>query len=358
MSADAPATEFREAPARQRIIDTDVHEMLVSSADLLPYLDEPWQRYIRSGFTSPYWFSYAYPVDGGFARVDAKPETGPAGSDYEQMRKQHLDLYDIDRAVLTSLFFPTDSRVQYEFGNALATAYNDWLVETWLNKDERFLGSICVNANDPVAAAREIDRMAAHPQFVQVLLPANDKGYGETQYDPIFAAANRNGVVVSFHPSSRAETAIGSPPYLMERRTLAVPQQFMCQVVSIVSHGVFERYPELRVAVIEGGWTWLPFVMRQFDQNYRSLRIEVPWLKRMPSDVIREHIRFSTQPLVELTSKQFLGLVDDIGSEDMLMFSSDYPHWDFDSPDTALPAMPDDLRNKIMYENARTLYGL
>ena len=123
------AIELRDASVREPLIDTDVHEMLVSSRDLLPYLDEPWQRYIRSGFTAPYWFSYAYPVDGGFARVDAKTDVGPAGSDYELMRDQHLDLFDIDRAVLTSLFFPTDSRVQYEFGRALASAYNDWLVD-------------------------------------------------------------------------------------------------------------------------------------------------------------------------------------------------------------------------------------
>ena len=59
------------------MIDTDVHEMLVSSRDLLPYLDEPWQRYIRSGFTAPYWFSYAYPVDGASRASTRRPTSGP-----------------------------------------------------------------------------------------------------------------------------------------------------------------------------------------------------------------------------------------------------------------------------------------
>jgi uncharacterized protein len=83
----------------------------------------------------------------------------------------------------------------------------------------------------------------------------------------------------------------------------------------------------------------------------------VPWVKRMPSDIVREQIRFATQPVEEFTWEQFSQLIDQMGSDELLCFSTDYPHWDFDSPLEALPTdMPDDLKRKIFSENARAIY--
>lgn len=350
--------EVASAPEATPIIDTDVHEMVPSASALLPHLDEAWHRNITAGWTAPYFFSYAYPHEAGFARADSQPAGGaPAGSDFELLREQLLDRYEMKVAVLTSLFYPGDSSVQYEFGSALARAYNDWLAENWLDKDERLRGSICVNANDPIGAAAEIDRVAAHPKLVQVMLGPRRDGYGEPRYAPIFEAAVRNGLPVAIHPSSNAPTAFGYPPYLVEWRAMGTVQHGMSQVSSIIFSGLCERHPTLRISMLESGWTWLPFAMGRFDENYRILRSEVPWLKRMPSEYIYEHFRFSTQPLEEMSTKRFLSFVDQIGSEDLLMFSSDYPHMDADDPVRAFPRMPEGLRHKILYENARNWYG-
>ena len=86
------------------------------------------------------------------------------------MREQLLDAFDIEAAILTSLFFVGDMRVQKEFGNAIATAYNEWVFEKWLSAEPRLRGSIAVNATDPPAAAAEIDRVAQRPGYVQVIL--------------------------------------------------------------------------------------------------------------------------------------------------------------------------------------------
>ncbi len=167
--------------------------MPVSAHALLPYLDEGWHRLINAGWTQPYFFSYAYPHESGFARADAQPGDGsPAGSDFALLREQLLDRYDITVAILTALFFPSDSHVQYEFATALAAAYNDWVAESWLTKDARLRGSVCVNVNDPESAAAEIDRVAGRPGILQVMLPPLREGYGQKRYDPIFAAAARH----------------------------------------------------------------------------------------------------------------------------------------------------------------------
>jgi predicted TIM-barrel fold metal-dependent hydrolase len=344
---------------RQAVIDTDVHEMLASARDLLPHLGTQWHQYIEGGWAYPFFFSYGYPTAAGFARADAVPEVGPAGSDLELMREQLLDPYAVEAAILTSLFFPADMRVQREFGNALAHAYNDWLYENWLSQDSRLRGSICVNAGDPKAAAAEIDRVAQRPGYVQVILGPMDTGYGEDRFDPILEAAARNALHIGIHPSARALASTGYPEYLSEWRALGPAQHHQCQLVSLVYHGAFERYPSLRVTLIEGGWTWLPHILWRMDENYKALRSELPWLKKAPSEYVHEHVRFTTQPLEELTVEQFTQVVEHMGGEHLLLFSSDYPHWDFDSPLLGLPSgLSRETRQRICYSNAKEWYRL
>ena len=109
--------------------------------------------------------------------------------------------------------------------------------------------------------------------------------------------------------------------------------------------------------LIEGGFTYVPHLIWTADQQYKELRHEVPWVKRTPGRIIREQLRFATQPAVEMTSAQLETLIGQIGSDEVICFSTDYPHWDFDSPHEALPPnLPDDLARKIFVDNARATY--
>jgi predicted TIM-barrel fold metal-dependent hydrolase len=125
-----------------------------------------------------------------------------------------------------------------------------------------------------------------------------------------------------------------------------------------VCHGVFERYPALKIVIAEGGVAWLPDVMWRLDKNWEALRDEVPWVKRRPSDYIFDHVRFTTQPFLEPRKREHLmAMLDMVCAERTLMFSSDYPHWDFDNPLQALTILPDDMRERIRGANAAELYG-
>lgn len=338
------------------IIDCDIHNSFKSIDDLLPYLDARWQRLIVAGGLYQIGFPYSYPMDN--RRDAAPPGGGPHGSDLALVQHQLLDEYRMSHAILTGPNFgPNVIQVQHELGSALASAYNTWLITTWLEKDKRLRGSILINANDPLAAAEEIQRVGGHPQVVQIGIIPLARGCGEAFYHPIYEAAQRYELVIGLHIGPDTTTAIGQPPYFIEWRT-CLPQHVQAQLVSLIAHGVFEKYPRLRVTLIEGGWTWLPSLLRRFDSSYSTLRSEVPWLRRKPSDYVRDHMRFTTQPTEDITTQELLHLLDTLGSDELLMFSSDYPHWDFDSPLQALPALPESIASKIYADNARAWYRL
>ena len=137
-------------------------------------------------------------------------------------------------------------------------------------------------------------------------------------------------------------------------------QVFQSQLVNIVTEGVFDQFPNARVAFLEAGFTWLPSFMWRFDKEWRNLRRLVPWVKRRPSDYIKEHVRFTLQPLdAPPDPRHLLQVVDQIDCEDLLMYSSDYPHQhDADPEQLLFPDLSPSLALKIRTENARALYRL
>jgi uncharacterized protein len=353
-----PATKTAHA-----IIDCDIHQYVPSPRTLMPYLSLRWQRYVEeSGFQAP--ANSPYPKGSpGASRLDAFPPSGgPAGSDLPFLREQLLDAWGIECAILNCLY-NLSSIHNEEFALALARAVNDWTQVEWLEKEPRLRSSIVVPVHSPELAAAEIDRLGEHPGFVQVLLPVRSEApYGKRRYRPLFVAAARHGLPVGIHFGGTPGvpiTGCGWPSYYIEDHT-AMSQAFQAQLVSLVCEGVFEEFPTLRVVLLEGGFGWLPSLIWRLNKNWKGLRREVPWVKRLPGDTIREHVRLSTQPMEEPENPaHFLPLLEMIGGDHMLLFATDYPHWDFDAPDQAFPIrLPAVLERKIYSENARAVYRL
>lgn len=342
------------------MIDTDVHESFSNVKDLVPYLPEPYKSWIASGGWRGFSQPFAYTTPGNGNRADVRNVDGsPSVSDYGVMRDQLINYYDFSYVVLTGYFYPTALKLQYGLSTALAAAYNDYVADHWLSKDKRFIGSIQINARDPEAAAHEIDRMAAHPQFRQVMLAVvDDIAYGHPAYRPIFAAAERNRLMVAFHHTVFAQGPYGMGLHYMERHSL-LPIAMMAQVISLIANGVFDGFPNLRFVILEGGFSWLPHVMWRLDREYRQGRVETPWIKKLPSQHCRERLRLATQPTEDITPQQWQTLIDLMGTDDILMFSTDYPHFDFDDPNIAIPrSLPATTRDKILWKNASEFYEL
>ncbi len=342
----------------QPVIDCDIHATVPSVEALIPFLSEHWREYIRtSAFKGP--TDTAYPPN---APTSVQPGNAHPDAGLAQIQQQVLDAWGIEVGIL-NCSYAIDSLHHPDTAAAMAAAVNDWLIAEWLDKEPRLRASVVVPTRVPEMGAREIERVGGHPGFVQVLLPVRSEApYGHRRYQPIFEAAVRNNLVVSLQfggAPGNPPTGAGWPSYYLEEY-VGMAHVFQSQVLNLVVEGVFDRFPDLRVALIEGGWTWLPSLMWRIDKDWKGLRREVPWNTQVPSAYIRERIRVSLQPLDAPTNpKHLLQIIDQLGSEDLLMFSTDYPHWHFSEPEQAVPAgLSPGLRRKILRDNARDFYQL
>ncbi|MBI1294200.1 amidohydrolase family protein [bacterium] len=347
----------------QPVIDCDLHNTLPSLTALYPYLPDFWVDYCNeSAFREPDADDYP-PGSPLTTRPGTQPKSSvPAGSDLDLLRRQVLDAFPVAMGVLNCAYRVSSVHNQ-DLAAALATAINRWQIDEWLNKEPRLRASLVVPSQNPQLAAEEIERFGDHPGFVQVVLPVRSEApYGNRRYDPIFAAAVRHDLVIGIqyggapgHPSTPSGWAM---TYLEEYAGMS--SVFQSQVMSLIIEGAFDRFPGLRVSLIEGGFTWLPSLMWRLDKEWKGLRYNTPWVKRLPSDYMRQHIRLTTQPLdAPADLEQLRQILEQIESDEMLLFATDYPHYQFDAPEDAWPlALDERTLAKILHGNAQAWYRL
>jgi predicted TIM-barrel fold metal-dependent hydrolase len=332
-----------------------------SADEIRKYMSMPWrERYQgerRAFFNNP--------VHG--SRLDSVPPGGgPKGSDPEFMREQLVAAYGMAYVILISRTF-CNIHPDPDYASAIAAAFNQWLAETWLeeaNHDGVFRGSITIAQQDPQRAVQEIERWADHPYMIQVTMDSGARApFGQRYYYPIYEACERNKLPLALHPGTEGmginhQPTPGYPTHYIEWHC-SMSLSFQAHLVSMLTEGVFERFPGLRIVLVEGGIAWLAPLMWRLDSYWKALRSEVPWVRKPPSEYLRDHVRLGTQPLERPDDdRHLLALLEMMDAEHLLMFSSDYPHWDFDSPLRAFPKLPESLREAIFSDNARALYGL
>jgi uncharacterized protein len=349
------------APTQLNAIDCDVHPAVPAMAALLPYLDDYWRACVQErGIESL--DSISYPPNAPIsARPDLRDKSGRAGTDVGRLGEQVLDRWGASLAILNCLY-----GVQLVFNEDMAAAFaravNNWIVQEWLDRDQRLRASIVVPLQNVEYAVDEIERCASDKRFVQILVLAmGEAPLGRRSYWPVYAAAQRHGLPLGIHAGSAYRhpvTSLGWPTYYVEDYA-SQAQGFQSQVASLICEGVFAKYPRLKVVLIESGVTWAPGFLWRFSKFWRGLRSEIPWVDRSPAEIFRDHFRMTIQPLDAPDSADVIArAIDHLRSDEVLLYSTDYPHWQFDG-DEALPrGLSDGLRRKIMVENPLTTYFL
>lgn len=349
------------------VVDTDVHPVPRSNDELREYFEEPWRSFEFDTAERPIDNNtrIAQTPNGG-VRVDAKPPSGgPPGSDPEFAAQQLRKMGAIAYAILIPLA-SARPRENPEREAAACRATNNWLADTWLSKDnhnDMYRGSLRVAIDEPRLAVAEIERWAGHPGFVQVAMgPSTRVPLGDPVFDSVHAAAARAGLPLAVHPltapGTRLLTPVGYPTYFAEYHS-EMALTAASHLISLIFNGTFERYPDLRCVIIESGIAWAAPLLWKMDRHWKRFRSAYPQLRRAPSEIVAERVRFTTQPLENPTrARDLVDMLEFAGIDDLFMFSSDYPHHDTDEPAWVLGHLPPRLRERIMGANALNFYNL
>jgi predicted TIM-barrel fold metal-dependent hydrolase len=375
MSFAATSSQPVDAEVARGVVDCDVHPMITGGLETLStYMPRAWARRMGLGEKAgrgrlssraiqlP--ATTMYRNSAGNRREDAMSEEMLPCSDPAFVASHLLDTHSISRAVLiTQEMLGLGALPDGDAAAVLASAHNEWLVDRWLSFDKRYRGALAVAPQIPELAAKEIHRLGQNQSFVSVFVPLYYLALGERHYYPIYEAARDHGLPIMVHPSgteneySRAPRMAVSPTYYLEWHA-GLAQVHQSNTLSLLCHGVFESYPELKVLIAEGGFAWAADLMWRLDRNWKALRDEVPWVRRPPSEYLFDHIRFTSQPFIEPPKREFVAVVMEmIQADRTLLFSSDYPHWDFDDPHRALRDVDKTLQQRVRVDNPREFFG-
>ncbi len=357
----------RRDAARLRAIDVDLHHQIIDWSAVAPYVPAGLRwRVTRPG--GPPLARHGFRKVGvGFGDVPLPPRDrgkGHPAGDPQWVKEQYLEPRGVDLAVLTGSLLSLGVQPSADLAAAIARGVNDWTLETWVRPFECFKGSILVAQQDPERAAEEIDRLGEDPGMVQVLMcSAGEAPLGRRAYHPIYAACVRHNLPVALHlggegaGNSSPATPVGHPSTYFEWYG-SLPQSYMAHIMSMVTEGVFEKFPTLKVVLYEGGIFWLPHVMWRFDKNWKAQRSETPWVKQPPSRYILDHFYLTTYPLEAVPEPRYLHeTLQMIEGERTLLFSSNYPNWEYGDPFAMVDDVPETMRRRVMVENALSVYG-
>lgn len=342
-----------------RVIDCDIHPGVPGRDVLLPYMSEYWrEQFVNRDIDGLDLASYP-PNAPLSCRPDWRVPGQKPGTSLERCRIDALDGFGAEFAICNPLY-GGQVAMSEQMAATICSAVNSWIAAEWLDKEPRLRSSIVVPSQSPELAVEEIDRLAADRRFVQVLLlVGNEMMLGRSHYWPIYEAAQRHGLPVGIHAGSMyryPSTGCGWPTYYMHDYASAT-QMFVAQLQSLLMEGVFAKFPDLTFVLIESGVSWVPSYLWRATKTWRGTRGEVPWVKRLPSAEIRERVRFTLQPFDgPVASEDLERLIVQLGSEEMLLFSSDYPHWQFDGDDPMPEGFPARLFEKVARENALKTY--
>ncbi len=341
-------------------IDCDVHPSVPGLKSLLPYMDSYWaDTLIQRGMHEL--DSISYPSNSPLtARSDWRPETGKPAATLEQLQSELLDPFGIDTAILNCLY-GVQLPFSEDMGAAYARAVNDWIATEWLDRDPRLRASILIPIQSAEFAVDEINRLAPDKRFVQVMtLVAGETMLGRRHHWPIYETAQHHGLPIAIHAGSsyrHPSTPIGWSSYAIEDY-ISQSVSFQSQLASLLAEGVFKKFPDLKFVMLESGFTWLPSFLWRFKKYWRGLTMEIPWIDRSPVEIVRDHVRFSLTPFDGPKSETDIAKVfEHLGSDEYVLFSTDYPHWQFDGSDPLPPGLSDELVRKILIDNPRQTYA-
>ena len=354
------------------VVDVDAHHYENENfGEILPFMENDVLRQLTmSGRTKnrhtilPQGFGYQ---DMG-GRVTRYPMRGSEKTKEGKLRDIQLGHRWMDAmSVDYSCLFPTGMlsigmHPQKEMEVDLCWAYNRWLTEKVLpESDNRFYSMLSLPFGDPEASLRQIEAFGDRKHVGGFMVTTvRNMAVNDNAYMKCYRAIEERGLVLSFHSGPNwAEPIFKTCNRFLAVHALGFSWYNVLHLTNWVVNGMGERFPKLPVIWTESGLAWIPFLMQRLDHEYLLRPSECPLLKKMPSDYMRD-MYYSSQPMERVDMKALECTFRMINAETQLLYSSDYPHWDFDLPSTIydLPFLSEKAKHNILGGTAARLFKL
>jgi len=370
-----------------RVLDSDLH--VIEPADLFErYLEEPYRKdaprkeatlvtgvdkWVAKGAVMPHWADMPH-FRAANSRLNEKKARTPlqvkafesgfsAETTLEAMDVEGIDVAVLYRTVAGILIACSDE-LEADYAIAACRAYNNWLADYCKADPVRLKGAALIPLHDVGLAIEEARRAVRELGFIGVCLypePLNGRLLYDADMEPFWAAMEELGVGVGIHGTSFAPARedvsrkyLHHPAGRTVTHALAIPTQMMAAIAGLILSGVLERHPRLRLAFLEAGCAWLPWLLDRLDDQWEKYT-DSP-LSASPTQYFRRQCFISVEPGE--------ALVQDVirhAGDDCLVISTDYPHSDSPFPhaiDRFLEvALPHDSRRKILWDNCARFYG-
>lgn len=347
----------------QLVIDADVHHVEVGE-HLKPYMDAGWRGLYNVG-TRP----LISPAPAGGRSVagrirrpklppydDADPPA-PIRALVNDMARMGIDCSVAFPGDMLELGLHPDSR----FEAAIATAYARWMTERVLPHEPRIRMLLYLPFAEPDVSLQIIERFADCPGVIGGLITGTRlQKIHRPEYDRVYAALEERGLALGVH----AGTAWGGHPFRLFDRFIGVhtihfPMFHSIHITNVVLGGLPERFPRLRFVFFEQGAAVLPMLMARLDSAYHLGRDELPHLKRLPSDYMRD-FWYTVQPIEHPDVAEQLPIIFDQIGRSQVLYASDFPHWDADMPAAIcdLAFLTDEDKRNILAGNAIRAFRL
>jgi hypothetical protein len=355
------------------IVDVDSHHYeLESFHEILEYMEDPvLQQLAMSASQATSKGNGVMPGGVGYQDMGGRVTRYPlrriekAEGDKHRditLTKRWMDAMGVDVAVMfPSPMLQLGLHPQIEVEVALGRAYNRWLCERVLAHEQRIRSMLYLPFNDPDASYRMVKEMGEAKGVAGFMVtsarhrPVQHNGYMKT-----YALLEEMGLPLAFHAGYNwNDQAMGMMNKFISVHALGFVFFNMVHLTNWIMNGLPERFPKLKVLWIESGLAWVPFMMQRLDNEYMMRSSEAPALKKVPSEYMRDMF-FSTQPM-EMTDLAALEQTFRMmKAETQLLYSSDYPHWDFDLPSTIydLPFLSEQGKRNILGANAMRVFDL
>jgi uncharacterized protein len=276
--------------------------------------------------------------------------------------RRAMDAMGIDvQVIFPQLLLQIGNHPYPDIARELMFAYNRWMADTVLESEERIKALVALPFEDPVASVRMIREFAGRRGVLGFMVTSQRTlGVHHPAYFPVYRELQECGLPLAFHAGpSRSDSQTVTMNRFLSMHALSFVTCNMTHLTNWVINGIPERFPRLKVIWVESGLAWIPFMMQRLDHEFLMRQSEAPLLKRLPSEYIRE-MYFTAQPMEADNLKLLEATFEAMDAEHRLLYSSDWPHWDFDTPGriAGLPFLTETARRNILGETARELFGL